>query len=168
MLEPYVDLRGHYLRHWAAWQDTLLQLDEPQRERDLYRASAAMFAVTSRRTFWEASLPAFPFPGDSTRETKTSVAITLSGRVIWSNPRRTAGGGRGNRRHTVLRYLESTQEADGHWAQNMWLDGRRYWSGLQMDETAFPILLIDLCAAKLPQALGDLNRWWEVTPPRRS
>ena len=29
----------------------------------------------------------------------------------------------------VLRYLESTQEADGHWAQNMWLDGRPYWIG---------------------------------------
>lgn len=24
----------------------------------------------------------------------------------------------------VLHYLEATQEADGHWAQNMWLDGR--------------------------------------------
>jgi glucoamylase len=62
----------------------------------------------------------------------------------------------------VLRYLESTQEADGHWAQNMWLDGRAYWSGLQMDETAFPILLIDLLRREASQALGDLNRWWEV------
>ena len=30
----------------------------------------------------------------------------------------------------VLHYLEATQEADGHWAQNMWLDGRPYWDCL--------------------------------------
>ena len=48
----------------------------------------------------------------------------------------------------VLHYLEATQEADGHWAQNMWLDGRPYWNGLQMDETAFPILLVDLHAPR--------------------
>jgi glucoamylase len=41
----------------------------------------------------------------------------------------------------VLRYLQATQEPDGHWVQNMWLDGMPYWSGIQMDETAFPILL---------------------------
>src|SRR6185503_18658991 len=26
----------------------------------------------------------------------------------------------------------------------MWLDGTPYWSGIQMDETALPILLVDL------------------------
>ena len=25
--------------------------------------------------------------------------------------------------HRVLNYLAATQESDGHWAQNMWLDG---------------------------------------------
>jgi glucoamylase len=44
----------------------------------------------------------------------------------------------------VLDYLAVTQEADGHWSQNSWLDGRPYWSGIQIDETAFPILLYDM------------------------
>ena len=44
----------------------------------------------------------------------------------------------------ILRFLRVTQEADGHWAQNMWLDGSAYWTGIQMDETALPILLVDL------------------------
>ncbi len=44
----------------------------------------------------------------------------------------------------MLYYLQVTQEADGHWPQNMWLDGNPYWGGIQMDETAFPILLVDL------------------------
>jgi glucoamylase len=62
----------------------------------------------------------------------------------------------------VLRYLESTQEADGNWAQNLWLDGRPYWSGIQMDETAFPILLIDLMRRETPEVLGRLSRWWPM------
>jgi glucoamylase len=44
----------------------------------------------------------------------------------------------------------------------MWLDGRAYWNGLQMDEGAFPILLIDLLRREAPNALGDLHRWWPM------
>jgi glucoamylase len=62
----------------------------------------------------------------------------------------------------VLHYLEATQEADGHWAQNMWLDGRPYWDGLQMDETAFPILLVDLLRREAPRCFGEVNRWWPM------
>jgi glucoamylase len=62
----------------------------------------------------------------------------------------------------VLHYLEATQEADGHWAQNMWLDGRPYWSGSQMDETAFPILLVDLLRRESPRCFRDCDRWWPM------
>ncbi len=42
----------------------------------------------------------------------------------------------------VMNYLMATQEEDGHWPQNMWLEGKPYWDGLQLDQIAFPILLI--------------------------
>ena len=41
----------------------------------------------------------------------------------------------------VLRYLVATQHADGHWYQNQWLGGKPYWEGIQLDESAFPVLL---------------------------
>jgi len=44
----------------------------------------------------------------------------------------------------------------------MWLDGRPYWNGLQMDEAAFPILLVDLLRRQAPRAVGDLKRWWPM------
>ncbi len=59
-----------------------------------------------------------------------------------------------------LAYLRATQEADGHWAQNMWLDGSPYWAGVQMDETALPILAVGLC-----RQIGlevDLDRYWPM------
>ena len=55
----------------------------------------------------------------------------------------------------VLTYLQTTQQPDGHWPQNMWLDGSPYWNGIQMDETALPILLVDL--AYREKALKDLD-----------
>jgi glucoamylase len=41
----------------------------------------------------------------------------------------------------IIDYLRCTQEADGHWPQNFWLNGSPYWEGIQLDEVAFPIIL---------------------------
>lgn len=62
----------------------------------------------------------------------------------------------------ILRYLQVTQEADGHWAQNMWLDGTPYWSGIQMDETALPILLVDLARREGALEGGGAQKYWPM------
>ncbi len=62
----------------------------------------------------------------------------------------------------VLNYLMVTQEADGHWPQNMWVDGTPYWSGSQMDETAFPILLVDLALREKALRSSDVPRYWPM------
>src|SRR6185312_15421382 len=41
----------------------------------------------------------------------------------------------------ALVYLACTQRTDGSFAQNFWIDGVPYWSGIQLDEVAFPIML---------------------------
>ncbi len=41
----------------------------------------------------------------------------------------------------ALVYLACTQRPDGSFAQNFWIDGTPYWSGIQLDEVAFPIVL---------------------------
>ena len=78
----------------------------------------------------------------------TWVAIILPGRATWWSRRGLLAAGAHEDARRVLYYLQVTQEADGHWPQNMWLDGNPYWGGIQMDETAFPILLVDLAAGK--------------------
>ncbi len=45
---------------------------------------------------------------------------------------------------TALRamvYLACSQKPDGGFAQNFWVDGRPYWTGIQLDEVAFPVIL---------------------------
>jgi glucoamylase len=41
----------------------------------------------------------------------------------------------------ALVYLACTQKRDGSFAQNFWIDGTPYWTGIQLDEVAFPIML---------------------------
>lgn len=41
----------------------------------------------------------------------------------------------------ALIYLACAQKEDGGFYQNFWIDGKPYWRGTQLDETAFPILL---------------------------
>lgn len=59
-------------------------------------------------------------------------------------------------RETLL-FLMSTQEKDGHWVQCMWSDGSPYWVGLQLDETALPILLADLLQRE--GCLAEIDVW---------
>src|SRR4051812_36778867 len=44
----------------------------------------------------------------------------------------------------------------------MWLDGRPYWHGVQMDETALPILLVDLAARKGVIDTAGRNALWPM------
>jgi glucoamylase len=41
----------------------------------------------------------------------------------------------------VLMYLACTQQPNGGFAQNFWIDGTPYWGGKQLDEVAFPLIL---------------------------
>jgi glucoamylase len=41
----------------------------------------------------------------------------------------------------ALVYLACTQHPHGGFAQNFWIDGTPYWSGIQLDEVAFPLIL---------------------------
>jgi glucoamylase len=62
----------------------------------------------------------------------------------------------------TLSYLEASQEEDGHWPQNMWMDGKAYWNGIQMDETALPILLVDLAKRKGAISSQDVKKFWPM------
>ena len=78
----------------------------------------------------------------------------------------------------ALIYLASAQKEDGGFYQNFWINGEPCWRGIQLDETAFPILLAwRLHEAKALQdfdpfpavlkAAGYLIQHGPVTPQER-
>ncbi|PYX27944.1 MAG: glucan 1,4-alpha-glucosidase [Acidobacteria bacterium] len=161
--EDYQEVRRHYVAQWQKWQTTLLPLDAPQRPQDLYRASVAVLRTHESKDFLGGIIASLSIPWGFNKGDEDLGGYHL----VW--PRdlvETAGAllaaGAPTDAVRVLRYLEATQEADGNWAQNMWLDGRPYWNGIQMDETAFPVLLLDLLRREAPETLGNLQRWWPM------
>jgi glucoamylase len=135
-----------YCEGWRQKQAALLRLDNISESKGLnrYRVSTAVLAThrdeASGAIIASLSIPWGFAKGDD----------DLGGyHLVW--PRdlvETAGGllaaGAIASAKSVLDYLAAIQEADGHWSQNSWLDGRPYWSGIQIDETGFPILLYDM------------------------
>jgi len=153
-----------YIQAWQRWQNSLPSLASVgNQQRDLSRISTAVLRTHEAKRFPGGIIASLSIPwgfikGDD----------DLGGyHLVW--PRdlaETAGGllaaGALEDVQRVLHYLQATQEADGHWPQNMWLDGTTFWGGIQMDEAAFPILLVDL--AYRHEALDDeeLTRLWPM------
>ncbi|HUB03280.1 MAG TPA: glucan 1,4-alpha-glucosidase [Terriglobales bacterium] len=163
LFSSYEKTRDDYVFHWKHWQKGLKKLDHQPCEKDIYRASTAVLRVHESKDFLGGIIASLSIPWGFNKGDEDLGGYHL----IW--PRdlvENAGGllaaGAYEDALRVLNYLEATQEADGHWPQNMWLDGRPYWQGLQMDETAFPILLVDLMRRESPTSFGESGRWWPM------
>lgn len=158
--QPLDHTLERYCISWREWQSKLLPLDEPRDGAlNRYRVSTAVLAShhdeASGAIIASLSIPWGFSKGDD----------DLGGyHLVW--PRdlvETAGGmlaaGSTAEAKAVLDYLVATQEADGHWSQNSWLDGRPYWKGVQMDETAFPIVLYDMLVRENAIDASDRHRY---------
>ncbi len=152
-----------YMHEWTAWQERLLPLARSGSGPDLYAISTAVMRTHEAKNFPGGFIASLSVPWGFSKGDDDLGGYHL----VW--PRdlvETAAGllaaGAHEDARRVLHYLESTQEPDGHWPQNMWLDGTPYWNGIQMDETALPIMLVDL--ARREQALdqGEQERLWPM------
>ena len=144
--QPVETMLERYCAGWREWQKTLLPLDEGYDGTGPNHYRVDMTVLASHRDEPSgAMIASLSIPWGSTKSDDDLGGYHL----VW--PRdlvQTAGGflaaGCAAPPTDVLDYLVATQEADGHWNQNSWLDGRPYWNGIQMDETGFPVLLYDM------------------------
>lgn len=156
---------GEYCRGWQAWQNTLLPLGDvsPLVGHNTYRISTAVLRIHEGRSFTGGYIASLSVPWGSSKGDEDLGGYHLA----W--PRdlvETAGGllaaGAKDEARQVIDYLHGIQEPDGHWPQNCWLDGTPYWNGTQLDETAFPILLVDLALREGALSDADLLRVWPM------
>ena len=147
LLEDFDGTQAEYVRAWKAWHAKLKGGVPPKSRTPLYHTSAAVLRAHESKRVEGGIIASLSIPWGFSKPDDDLGGYHL----VW--PRdlvETAGGfiamGAHEQVRRVLRYLQVTQEPDGHWSQNMWLDGTPYWHGIQMDETALPILLVDLAA----------------------
>ena len=163
LLEEFGTLRKHYVDGWQEWHDTLIALDSPKRDHDLYRSSMTVLRAHEAKGFLGGTIASLSIPWGFNKGTDDLGGYHL----VWPRDLVEIAGGfaaAGATKDAVrlLRYLEATQEAEGNWAQNLWISGEPYWNGIQMDEAALPILLFDLMRRKAPDQIEDLRRWWPM------
>ena len=109
----------------------------------LYRSSVNVLLAHEDKTFQGALIASLSIPWGQTRHDEEAVG---GYHLVWTRDMYHSATGllaAGNR-HTPLRaliYLATSQLPDGSFPQNFWVDGTPHWTGVQLDEVAFPVLL---------------------------
>ncbi|MEM0075277.1 MAG: glucan 1,4-alpha-glucosidase [Conexivisphaerales archaeon] len=159
LLVDFDTLKRDYIQQWKIYQRRLLNLGHKDSSGfNMYRVSTAMLTTHESKDFPGGIIASLSIPWGFSKGDEDLGGYHL----VWprdlveaAGAMLAAGDSDGARR--ALFYLMNTQEPDGHWPQNMWIDGTPYWYGVQLDETAFPVLLAD--ALKRENKLKKINAW---------
>jgi glucoamylase len=149
---------------WRKWQSGLLPLDDTSAGAGpAYRASTVVMRAHEAKVPPGAIVASLAIPFGQDRRGDDTGGYHL----VW--PRdlaETAGGllaaGAPDHARATLAFLEATQEGDGHWSQNMWLNGHHHWDGIQMDETSMAVLLLELARREGAVKAEDVRRFWPM------
>ena len=130
---------------WAAWAATLHVPAISESLRRTFARSAFVLKTHGDRTFQGAMVASLAVPWGESSTSRGGYHLVWPRDLVESATALSLLGAQGEARD-VLRYLIATQQEDGHWLQNQWLGGKPYWEGVQLDETAFPVLLAGMLA----------------------
>jgi glucoamylase len=156
LFEPFEHTRDRHVLAWNEWYaqsrapgDYLNDLSPLCAE--LFHVSAMVLRAHEDKTYPGAMVASLSVPWGNTKEEREGYhlvwprdLVECAGALLAVGATRDAGN--------TLRYLKATQLADGHWYQNQYLGSKPYWTGVQLDETALPVLLVASLAER--DALG--------------
>jgi glucoamylase len=143
--EPFDHVRDRHVAEWRRWY---ARADFPASYLEglpadchvQFRVSTMVLRAHQDKTYPGAMVASLSVPWGNTKEERAGYhlvwprdLVECAGALLAVGATREAGN--------TLRYLRATQLPDGHWHQNQWLGGTPYWTGIQLDETALPVLL---------------------------
>jgi glucoamylase len=167
VMDNFETAQAEFIREWQAWQRGLRLHNSEASDDRLYQISLAVLRTHESKGFhggFIASL-SIPWGFDRGDDDLGGYHLVWPRDLVEAVSGLLAAGAR-DEANRVLRYLMVTQEADGHWPQNMWMDGTAYWKGVQMDATALPVLLADQArresALLSPPGHDDLTWLWPM------
>jgi glucoamylase len=144
LAEPFDMHRESYVRQW---QRTMVNPKYDYREHTadaghLYRLSRCILLAHEDKVFQGALVASMSIPWGETKSDDDLGGYHL----VWTrdlvqSATALLGTGQTGTPLRALIWLAAIQGADGRFPQNSWIDGNAYWSGVQLDEIAAPILL---------------------------
>jgi glucoamylase len=140
---PYEKYCRRFLEQWERPFKKVVPLENFSGDGgNLYHASYSLILAHEDKTFPGALIASLSIPWGEARGDEDQGGYHL----VWTRDMVNSAMGllaAGNT-ETPLRaliYLAASQQEDGGFPQNFWLNGEPYWKGVQLDEVAFPIML---------------------------
>ncbi len=146
--QGYDEVRAGFLESWNHW-GRWFALPGPAQEAhaplaDLAAVSAIVLKTHEDRRFPGAVVASMSTPWGDRSNTRGGYHL------VWPRDATLAAFallavGQFDDARRILAHMIAVQQPDGRWSQNYFPDGEPFWTGIQLDEAAFPVLL----AAKL-------------------
>lgn len=141
--EPFAEHSRRHAEQWDRPAARILPLKKVCCDLgDLYRSSYSLLLAHEDKSFPGAFIASLSIPWGEAKGDEDMGGYHL----VWTRDMvntATALLAAGNTAAPLraLIYLAATQDEDGGFSQNFWINGEPYWGGIQLDEVAFPILL---------------------------
>jgi glucoamylase len=144
LAEPFDSQRDSYIRQW---QRTVVNpkfdfADHTSDGGHIYRSSRCVLLAHEDKTFQGALVASMSIPWGETKDDSDigGYHLVWTRDLVQSATALLASGQTGTPLRSLV-WLATIQRPDGSFPQNSWINGCAYWSGLQLDEVAAPILL---------------------------
>ncbi|MBI4213023.1 MAG: glucan 1,4-alpha-glucosidase [Chloroflexi bacterium] len=153
-----IPFESHLERYADQWNRTsrILPLEEAAQDGgNLYHSSHTLLLAHEDKTYPGAIIASLSIPWGEAKgdEDQGGYHLVWTRDMVGSAIGLLAAGDEDTPLRALI-YLAASQNPDGGFAQNFWIDGQPYWSGVQLDEAAFPIML-----AHRLQRLGALGEF---------
>jgi glucoamylase len=141
LLQPFDAAWHRYIRAWEDWHAENVDVTHcPAEFHEQLHISAMVLATHHDKTYRGGMVASLSVPWGNSRGDVGGYHLVWPRDLVETAGALLSAGARDNARE-ILCYLMATQLADGRWSQNQWLGGRPHWTGTQLDEVAFPVLL---------------------------
>jgi glucoamylase len=140
---PFEEHRTRFVEQWERATRSALPLDRHTGDDGkLYRRSRELLLAHEDKSYPGAMIASLSIPwGEAKSDDDLGGYHLVWTRDMVNSVTGLLASGDTSTPLRALIYLACSQQRDGGFPQNFWIDGEPYWSGIQLDEVAFPIML---------------------------
>ena len=144
---PFEISRARFSEQWKRAQDHLAPLDSVSYDGgNLYRSSYNVLLSHEDKVYQGAIIASLSIPwGQEAGDDNKGGYHLVWSRDMYNSATALLAAGDRETPLNALVFLVTSQQPDGGFPQNFWLNGEPYWTGIQLDETAFAIILAWRC-----------------------